>query len=258
MRSKMNKDIFVFYVFFCIAVVILIGVPLKQSLAGNNVDLSFDTAVFTHPLTIDNPYFPLNVGDTYVYSAETKDGTEEDTVTVTHQKRNLGGVDCRSVSDVVTLTNEVLNHEPTEVTTDWYAQDDDGNVWYCGEDTIEYFFDEEGNPVGSSTEGSWNVDIPGAESGIIMLAEPERGDTYRQEFLEGVAEDMAKVNKLDAPVSIDFGDFDNCLETKEWTPLESGSVAHKFYYPGLGQVFETELSGGKTVKSELVDYIPGP
>ena len=257
MRSITSKDSFVFYIFFSIAVVILIGVPLKRSLAGTNVDLSFDNADFTHPLTINNTYFPLHVGDIYVYSAETEDGIEEDTVTVTHQKRKLGGVDCRAVSDIVTLTNDVLDHKITEETTDWYAEDDEGNVWYCGEDSTEFSYDEQGNLVGSNDGGSWNVDVPGAEGGIIMLAAPERGDTYRQEFLEGVAEDMARVVKLDATVSIEYSDFDNCLQTKEWTPLESGSIGRKFYYPGLGQVYETELSGGKTVNSELVDYISG-
>ena len=251
-----TKEMIVFVSFFSIALVILVGVPIRKSFAMSNVNLSFDSAVFTHPLTIDNPYMPLVVGTTYLYRSETEDGTEEDTVIVTNQKNKLGGVKCRAVSDVVTLTNEVLDHEPTEVTTDWYAQDDDGNVWYCGEDTVEYIFDDDFNKIGESTESSWNADEPGAEPGIAMLANPMIGDSYRQEFLEDVAEDMAKVLRLDATVSIEFGDFDNCLETKEWTPLEQGSIEHKYYYPSVGLVYNTVLSGGKTVKVELVDITP--
>lgn len=253
-----SKDTIVFYLFFSILVVTLIGGPVNKAAAKNIEMPSFESAVFSDPLTINNSYMPLHIGDTYVYRAETEDGIEEDTVVVTTDSRTFRGVQCRAVSDIVTLTNDVLDHQQTEVTTDWYAQDDDSNVWYCGEDTIEYFFDDEGNPDGSSTEGSWNADMAGAEPGIVMLAGPEQGDSYRQEFLEGVAEDMAKVLRLNATVSTEFGDFDNCLETKEWTPLEKGAIGHKFYYPGLGQVFETELGGGKTVQSELVDFTPGP
>ena len=150
----------------------------------------------------------------------------------------------------------MLDHVTTEETTDWYAQDDDGNVWYCGEDTVEHMYDDEGNHIGDSTEGSWNANVTGAEPGIVMLADPMPGDSYRQEFLEGVAEDMAKVLRLNAKVSIEFGDFDNCLETKEWSPLERGAIEHKYYYPGVGLVYNTELSGGKTVKVELVDITP--
>lgn len=256
------KDFVFIWGGFTIGVILLVGVAVKDSEADGKVDLNFSDADFTHPLSIDNTYMPLNVGDEWIYSAETDDGTEVDTTIVTSQYRNLGGqyitggVNCRAVSDQVRLTNDVLNNELVEDTTDWYAQDDDGNVWYCGEDSTEYFYDDHGNPDGSSTAGSWNADMAGAVPGIVMLADPVVGASYQQEYLDGVAEDMAKVLRLNESVSIDFGDFDNCLVTKEWTPLENGSVGHKTYYPGLGMVTESELSGGKTVDSNLIDYIP--
>lgn len=236
--------------------IILTGIPFKDSAAKSKGNHDFDSAVFTNPLTIDNPFMPLVVGTTYIYSSETKDGTEEDTVTVTSASRNLGGVECRAVSDIVTLTNDVLDHVPVEETTDWYAQDDDGNIWYCGEDTVEHMYDDMGHFIGDSTEGSWNADIPGAEPGIVMLADPMPGDSYRQEFLEGVAEDMAKVLRLNAKVSIEMGDFEDCLKTKEWSPLEKGVVENKYYAKGIGLVLVKELKG-KTVREELVD-IEGP
>jgi len=247
----------IFVSFFLLPFLIFFVLPIKESAAKHEIP-TFDSEQFTNPLNIDSTYMPLHVGDKYVYRAETEDGIEEDTVEVTSNSQTFldGDIECRAVSDIVTLTNDVLDHVPTEVTTDWYAQDDDGDVWYCGENSVEYFFDDEGNPTGSSSEGSWNMDEPGAEPGIVMLADPMSGDSYSQEYLEDVAEDMAKVMRLNAKVSVEFGDFDNCLETKEWTPLELGAIGHKYYYPGVGQVSETELGGGKTVESDLVDYIP--
>jgi hypothetical protein len=89
-----------------------------------------------------------------------------------------------------------------------------------------------------------------------MLADPMVGDTYRQEFLEDVAEDMAKVLRLNAEVSIEMGDFEDCLKTKEWSPLEKGAVENKYYAMGTGLVLVEELKE-KTVRQELVD-IQGP
>ena len=67
----------------------------------------------------------------------------------------------------------------------------------------------------------------------------------------GEAEDMAKVLKLNAEVSVPYGDFDSCLKTKEWNPLESGNE-HKYYAPGVGLVLIEELKGGHK-RVELIE-----
>ncbi|MHC4568764.1 MAG: hypothetical protein ACYTE3_23760, partial [Planctomycetota bacterium] len=85
---------------------------------------------------------------------------------------------------------------------------------------------------------------------ILMLADPMPGMCYEQEYYEGEAEDMGKVMRLNAKVSIDLDDYEDCLKTKEWTPLEPGEIEHKYYAPGVGLVFIEELKG-KTVKVEL-------
>lgn len=51
---------------------------------------------------------------------------------------------------------------------------------------------------------------------------------------------------------IDYGDYEECLKTKEWTPLEPGQIEHKYYAPGVGLVFIEELKE-KTVYVELID-----
>jgi hypothetical protein len=195
---------------------------------------------------INNPYFPLTPGTTFTYEAETADGVETDVVTVTQDTKVVAiGVTCVVVTDQSTLDGELQ-----EDTFDWYAQDTEGNVWYFGEDTKQY---ANGEVVG--TVGSWEAGVNGAEPGIVMLADPQPGESYRQEFLAGVAEDMAKVERLNARVSVPYGDFTDCLETKEWSPLEPGAIEHKFYAHGVGLVLIEELKG-KTVRSELVDITP--
>jgi len=74
--------------------------------------------------TIDNPYFPLQPGTTFIYGGQMPGGFERDEVAVTHNTRVIDGVTCVEVHDSV-FTNDVL----TEDTLDWYAQDRVGNVW---------------------------------------------------------------------------------------------------------------------------------
>ena len=156
-------------------------------------------------------------------------------------------IECRVVYDVETVDG-VLDEE----TYDWYAQDDDGNIWYCGEDTTAYL--EDGT---TSKEGSWEAGVDGALPGYLILAEPRPGVCYQQEYYEDEAEDRAKALRLNAKVSVEYGDFEDCLVTKEWNPLERGHVEHKYYAPGTGLVLIKELKE-KTVRVELIDVIYAP
>lgn len=186
---------------------------------------------------ITNPYLAYEVGKEFRYCSETDEGTEETIVTVTDLTREIMGVTTTVIHDVVLLEGELV-----EDTFDWVAQDDNGNVWYFGEATQE-FSDE-----GVSTEGSWEAGVDGALPGILMLAEPEKGAAYAQEFAPGVAEDQARVKSVDASVNIEMGDFDGVLQTLEWNPLESGSREYKYYAPGTGLVLETSISGKSTTE----------
>src|SRR6476659_3355337 len=83
--------------------------------------------------TITNPYLPYRPGAVWVYRG-VKDGvTQTDVVRVTNRTRTIEGVAATAVSDIATHGNRLL-----EKTTDWYAQDTRGNVWYFGEATKAY------------------------------------------------------------------------------------------------------------------------
>ncbi len=209
-----------------------------------------DPADFTSPQ--DNLYFPQDVGTTYLYRAETEDELIENQITITFDTVEILGFTCTVVHDVEQVSPDGgVTWFPTEETDDWYAWDNEGNVWYFGEATVEYLFDDNWEPIGSSTAGSWQAGEDGALPGIIMLAAPQPGLCYRQEYYEGEAEDMGKVLRLNASVSVPWDDYEDCLETKEWTPLAPGVVEHKYYAPGVGLVFVEELNG-KTIIVELV------
>src|SRR5215468_5186733 len=129
---------------------------------------------------VDNPWFPLIPGTTFVYRG-VKDGkTARDVFTVLRATRTIQGVRCTAVSDRLYLAGRL-----EERTTDWYAQDRRGNVWYFGEATAE--LDRAGRIT--STEGSWLAGRNGARAGIYITARPRVGRRGRQEYYKGHAED---------------------------------------------------------------------
>jgi hypothetical protein len=207
---------------------------------GGDYSVQVDPSRFV--ATIDNPWLPFTPGSRWVYEAG---GGERNEVVVTGQTRRIMGITATVVRDV-----ETRNGELVEETSDWYAQDRDGNVWYLGEDTRAF---RNGEP---SPAGSWEAGVDGALPGIIMQADPQVGDAYRQEFYRGEAEDMGKVVRLGASQTVPFRPFDGLLVTQDWTPLEPEVVEEKYYAKGVGLVLETTVKGGSD-RNELVSYRSG-
>lgn len=184
---------------------------------------------------VDNPFFPLVPGTVFTFEGS----GEHVVVTVTHDTKDILGITTTVVHDQVTVDGAV-----TEDTTDWYAQDTAGNVWYMGEQTAEYE-----NGVVTTTEGTWEAGVDGAQPGIVMLADPQVGDTYRQEWYAGQAEDLAKVFALDGSVEVPAGSYAGALVTEEWTPIHPEVIEHKTYARGIGVVYEEQTQGGTATLS---------
>lgn len=210
----------------------LIGCGNDKDSAAGPEDLGIDPADFA--IGVTNQYLPLIPGTTCIYEGEHDGETERVEVEITSQTKVILGVTCVVVRDRVWVDGELV-----EDTWDWLAPHKNGDVWYFGEDSKEI---EDGQVV--STEGSWEAGVDGAQPGILMRAAPRVGESYRQEYYEDEAEDMAQVVALDASVTVPAGSYANCVQTKEWTPLEPGVSEHKFYAPGVGLVREVKVEGG--------------
>jgi hypothetical protein len=193
--------------------------------------------------TIDNPWFPLRPGTTFVYEGQTSNGLEHDEFAVTRNTRVIAGVTCVEVSDRV-WTDGVL----TEDTLDWFAQDRDGNVWYFGENTHEL---EDG--LISTIDGSFRAGVDGDKPGIVMKAHQVVGDFYRQEFSLANAEDFAEVAALNDSVTVPAGSYAHCLRTRETSPLEPDVLEDKLYAPGVGNILTVDVNTGE--RSALIRII---
>ena len=210
---------------------------------GDQYDPTYDAATFT--ANVDNKWFPLPVGRTWVYTG-TKDGKPAlDVVTVSTRTRVIDGVTTRIVEDRLFLDN-VLE----EKTSDYYAQDKCGNVWYFGEDTGT--LDKRGNIT--ETSGSFHASEKGAKAGVFMEAQPKLDERFRQEWYKGEAEDQFHAIDLASTASVPYGDYRDALRTEETTRLEPDVVDNKQYASGVGEVVEVSVKGAHE-ELRLVDVL---
>ena len=199
---------------------------------GDQYDPTYDAATFT--ANVENKWFPLPVGRTWIYTG-TKDGKPAlDVVTVSARTRVIDGVTTRVVDDRLFLDNAL-----EEKTADYYAQDACGNVWYFGEDTGT--LDKNGKVV--ETSGSFHAGENGAEAGVFMAATPKAGEEFRQEWLKGEAEDQYHAIDLAASASVPYGHYNIALRTEETTRLEPDVIDNKLYAPAVGEVMEQSVKG---------------
>ena len=205
-----------------------------------------------------NPYFPLVPGYTWTYKSRDVNGEDPQEVLETNtvevldttdpavESVTIEGIPCAVVHDIVYKGDSTKDEDITEDTYDYYAQDDDGNVWYMGEFSLaKEECDDELCQGLWGDEGSWQAGFDGGRPGIIMFANPgekEEGYVYRQELYLGDAEDAAEVmsfNEAEVTVPYPPGTFNsNVLETRDFSPLEPGAGDYKYYAPGIGVIVE--------------------
>jgi len=188
---------------------------------------------------ITNKYFTLKPGKQFTYRDST--GTQRTEIVVTGETKKIMGV-----TTIIVRATEWKNGVLKEDTRDWYAQDKEGNVWYFGEAVDNYV-----NGKVDNHAGSWEAGVDGAKPGIIMLARPKVGETYRQEYYRKQAEDMGTIVALDKKLTTPAGAFTNCLQIKDWSKIEWASE-HKYYCPTIGFLVKEESTWPFGGKVELI------
>ena len=218
-----------------------------------------------------NPWYPLIPGTLWVFESE----DETTTITVEDATKDVEGVDCIVVRDVVSEGEDLI-----EDTDDWFALSLDGDVFYCGEEVKDYEYFDGDDPREAELveiEGSFKHGRDGDKAGLLFPGDPRVGDAYRQEWSAGNAEDVAMVlstsygygndSELDefAPEGlVELLCDDDCVVTKEWTPLEPGVVEYKYFAPGIGPFLEVKPDDGEIAQlvecnvHPLCEMLPEP
>ena len=187
---------------------------------------------------------------------EYNSATQVDILDVVNETKRIAGVDCIVIRDQV--FEDGLIHEATD---DWYAPGKDGSVWYFGEEVKDFETFKGDRPVRSelvSIDGSFKAGREGAKPGIIALASPKVGNAYLEEFSLGNAEDVTEIlsttyswgHNADLDQSVPwelarrFCSAGNCIVTKNYSMLEPGLFARKYFARGVGTLVEVEFDAG--------------
>jgi hypothetical protein len=176
---------------------------------------------------VDNRWLPLPVGATWTYALS---GTRPGDVTVT----TLEGPDVEGVATTAVQTRTVPARGRDTV-TDFYAQDEAGNVWWFGR------------------EGEWQAGADGARAGLVMAADPRVGDGYRQAEAAGVVDRRAEVLGLEGERTVPDGTFDHLVVVAVTSPL-TGVVEQTYYAEGIGLVALETIEGEPETQLGLVAY----
>jgi hypothetical protein len=228
-------------------------------LGEQRYDPKWDAALFDSDfrnLSNPNPYFPLTIGNKWEY----RGGNEYNVIEVVNQSKLIDGVTCIVERDLVFRDKRLV-----EATDDWYAAARDGASWYCGEEVKDYESfagDRPQRPELVKIDGSFKQGRERDKAGIIMPGSPKLGQVYLEEFSLANAEDVSEIlstsyaygtNKpLDRMVPRELaqrlcGQHD-CVVTKNYSLLEPGIFALKYYARGIGFFLEIEPDKGLAVQ----------
>jgi hypothetical protein len=233
------------------------GSVLEQEIMRDRTILGledFDPDEFDRPTTIDNPWLPLTPGTRWVLDGTTTEGDEtlahRIEFTVTDLTKEIEGV-----PTVVAWIADYSEDELVEKEIAFYAQDNNGNVWFLGEHPEEY---EDGELVDAPT---WIAGLQGARAGIAMKADPQAGTpSYPQGWAPAVEwTDRGQVAQVGQQTCVPVDCYDEVLVIEEFNP-EPNAFQLKYYAPAVGFVAVgwrgTEASREELELVELVQLDP--
>jgi hypothetical protein len=184
---------------------------------------------------ITNPYLPLAS-----LVQDILEGTEGSAAVRVERALKTGTrsftVGGRVVQALIMEDRAFVDGELEEVATDYFAQSDDGAVYYLGEDVDIY---QNGQVV--SHEGAWLYGVNTNQPGLIMPAHPKVGDKFQAENVPGITTEDDEVISLSETVTVPAGTYTNCVKIKE--VLSDGTIEYKYYAPNVGVVKEVPEDG---------------
>jgi hypothetical protein len=191
---------------------------------------------FSHPRDINNPWLPMAMLKADIL--EGKEGAKKVRIERVakpdvHKTFQIGNetVDSLAVED-----REYEDGELAETALDYFAQSDDGTVYYLGEEVDEF---KKGKLV--SHEGSWMLGKDTQKPGVIIPGHPKIGDKFKSEDVSKEINEDDAVVSLSEKVQTPAGGYENCVKVKE--KLADGTVEYKYYAKGVGVVREVPEKG---------------
>ena len=196
---------------------------------------------FSNPKAITNKYLPLASLKMDVLEGTEKGKTlrVERSVKEGSKTFMIGG---QEVQALVMEDREFLSGELEEVTLDYFAQSDEGSVYYLGEDVDNY---KHGKVV--AHEGAWLYGKDTKVPGVIMPAKPVVGLKFASESVPKITHEKDEIISTSETVTVPAGTYTNCVKVRETN--SDGETEFKYYAPGVGVIVEAVGKEKITLKS---------
>ena len=223
----------------------------KLPLAPQSERVDLVAPPFSKPTGITNTLFPISSLQSAVLNGTVDDKAFRTETTLLPGTRIIEWPEGRPVETLVSQYVAYLDGRIEEVALDFYAQDDDGSVWYFGEDVFNY---KDG--VIADREGTWLAGRDGPAA-MIMPADPQVGDVYFPENTPGFVFEQVRVEAVDQTVQGPRGPVEGAIIASELH--QDGSREDKTFAPGYGEFF---TGGGGDVEALAlavpIDKLSGP
>ena len=229
-------------------------------LGQTRYDPAFNPSNFDATLATPNPYFPMTVGNVWEYAG----GSETNTITVLTETKLIQGITARVFKDEVFDDGALV-----EDTDDWFAQTTTGDVWYLGEEVKDYESFAGDNPMDPELvkiDGSFKSGRDGDKGGLFFPFTPTVNQIYLEEFSLGNAEDVTEILSINytfsgnanldryvpAAVANVFCTVSApCIVTLNYSLLEPGKSARKYFAGGVGFIIETDPAAPSAAEGGL-------
>jgi hypothetical protein len=210
----------------------------------------FDPANFSRPTEVTNPWFPLEPGTRFTWEGHATDEGERIARQVVFTVTDLTKV-VNGVRTVVTYDRDSTGGELEEVELSFFAQDDDGNVWYLGE------YPEELDGTKIVKTATWISGLHGARAGIHMPADPQLGTPSYAMGWGGTDvhwNDRGQVDRLDQDTCVPLDCYTGVVVIDEFNPDEPGTHQLKFYASGVGGI-RVGWRGANETEREVLELV---
>ena len=209
------------------------GLPVAPEC--ERVDLASPT--FSEPTNVSNPLFPISKQASVLMLGRVDGKPFRTEVTLLPETRIIEWQG-QQVETLVSQYVAYLGGRIHEVAYDFYAQDDNGAVWYFGEDVFNF---KDG--FIADTHGTWIAGRDGSAA-MIMPADPQVGDVYRPENIPGFVFEEVTVRSVDETLDGPLSPVENGLVIEE-LHMDKSTEA-KTFAPGYGEFF---TGGGGDVEA---------
>jgi hypothetical protein len=192
---------------------------------------------FSDPTNVTNSLFPASKQESVLLLGRVDGKPFRTEVTLLPETRIIEWQGGR-VETLVSQYTAYLDGRIHEVAYDFYAQADDGSVWYFGEDVFNF---KDG--AIADTHGTWIAGKDGPAA-MIMPSDPKVGDVYRPENIPGFVFEEVTVKSTDKTLDGPLGPIDGGLVVEELHM--DGTTEDKTFAPGYGEFY---TAGGGDVEA---------